>query len=236
MKKRNWIDFAKTGIYVPLYVYPINIGWNQWEIVIKSKLAHPSVPFLVVINPSNGAGGKKDNNYVNGINSLKSADITVIGYIYTGYGTRDIDIIKSEIGKYKDWYDVDGIMFDEMSNKTGHEKYYEILTSYTKSLGMRLTKGNPGTTVPASYTNAVDNFVIYENSGYPDLIRIQELHADYNKRNLSFVSYGITRLDTQYVIHASNYVGLMYITDSILPNPYDSIPSYFENLVSTLDN
>jgi hypothetical protein len=228
-------DFSKTGIYIPLYVYPANTGWHQWEILIRSKLAHPSVPFVVVINPSNGVGMNKDNNYVNGIKHLQSAGITVIGYVYTGYGTRDIDVVKLEIEKYRDWYDVDGIMFDEMSNKAGNETYYEILARHAKSNGMRLTKGNPGTLMPSSYTSTVDNFVIYENSGYPDLIRIKELHTDYNKKNLSFVSYGITILDTQYVIKAINYVGLMYITDCVLPNPYDSIPSYFENLVSILD-
>jgi len=208
---------------------------NQWDIVIKSKIAHPSVPFVVAINPSSGVGSYKDDNYVCGIKNLKATGIIVVGYVYTDYGSRDLDAVKSEISKYKKWYDVDGIMFDEMSNRVGYEMYYESLTSYAKSLGMKLTKGNPGTTVPSSYTSVVDNFVIYENSGFPSLASIKNLHVDYTRDNLSFVSYGVSKLDTQYVIHASNCVGLMYITDSVLPNPYDSIPSYFENLVSTLD-
>ena len=227
---------TKTGIYVPLYVYPGGNGMSHWEAVIKSKIAHPSVPFVVVINPSSGVGTKQDNNYVIGINNLKSSGITVIGYVYTNYGARNLDSLKSEIDKYKAWYNVDGIMFDEMSNKIGYELYYECLTSYAKSLGMKLTKGNPGTSVPPSYTSAADNFVIYENSGFPSLQWIKDLHTDYDKRELSFVSYGISRLDTQYILYASNCVGLMYITHNVLPNPYDSIPSYFEDLVSTLDN
>ena len=227
---------SRAGVYVPLYVYPGNSKWHQWEVVIKSKLAHPSVPFVVVVNPSNGVGNQKDDNYVNGICNLKSAGITVIGYIFTSYGSRELDSVKSEIRKYKEWYDVEGIMFDEMSNKTGYELYYETLTSYAKSLGMKLTKGNPGTTVPQSFTSAVDFFVVYENSGYPRLEQIKESHIGYSKKNLSFVSYGISQLDIQYVMHAANYVGMLYITNNVLPNPYDSIPSYFENLVSTLDS
>lgn len=209
---------------------------SQWEIVVKAKLAHSSVPFVVAINPSSGVGVHKDSNFVSGTNKLKAAKITVIGYVYTGYGTRDHDVIKSEITKYKEWYNLDGIMFDEMSNQIGYEMYYKSLTSYTKSLGMKFTKGNPGTNVPASYMDVVDNFVMYENHGYPNLSKLKDLHMDYDKKNLSFVSYGVSSLDTQYIIHASNCVGMMYITDNVMPNPYDSIPSYFENLVSALDN
>lgn len=225
----------KTGVYVPLYVYPGDTGMAQWQSVIKTKLAHPTVPFVVVINPSSGVGSHKESNYVNGINRLKEAQITVIGYVYTGYGKRDEDVVKKEITKYKKWYNLDGIMFDEMSNQIGYETYYKSLDNFAKSLGMKFTKGNPGTNVPSSYTDVVDNFVMYENSGYPDLSKLKTLHTDYDKKNLSFVSYGVAGLDAQYVIHATHCVGLMYITDNVLPNPYDSIPSYFENLVSILD-
>ena len=96
------------------------------------------MPFVVAINPSSGVASHKDSNFVSGTNKLKTAKITVIGYVYTGYGSRDHDVIESEITKYKEWYDLDGIMFEEISNQIGHTLYYKSPTSYTKSVGYEI--------------------------------------------------------------------------------------------------
>jgi hypothetical protein len=216
-------------------MYPGGTGWTHWQTVIDAKNAHPSVPFVAAINPSSGVGSSKNTAFVNGITKLKAADITVIGYVYTDYGSRDINAIKSEISKYKDWYNVDGIMFDEMSNKIGYESYYRSLTDYAKSIGMTFTKGNPGTDVPASFVGTVDNLSIREISGYPTMSQLAGWHTNYDKKNWSFVSYGVTNLDQALVTSASQYVGLMYITNDVLSNPYDTVPSYFPTLVATLD-
>ena len=54
-----------------------------------------------------------------------------------------------------------------MLNRIVYEMYYKSLTRYTKSLGMKFTKGNLGTNVPTSYMDVVDNFVMHENFGHP---------------------------------------------------------------------
>jgi len=226
---------STTGAYVPLYMYPGGTGWTHWQTVIDAKNAHPSVPFVASINPSSGVGSSKNTAFVTGITKLKAAGIIVIGYVYTDYGARDINVIKSEISKYKEWYSVDGIMFDEMSNKVGYESYYRSLTDYAKSIGMTFTKGNPGTDVPASFVGTVDNISMRETSGYPTISQLAGWHTNYDKKNWSFVSYGVTNLDQAFVSSASQYVGLMYITNDVLSNPYDTVPSYFPTLVATLD-
>lgn len=225
----------RTGVYVPLYSYPGTIGAVNWNAVAKAKLAHPSVPMIVCINPSNGAGSFKDDIFVNGINRLKSVGCIVIGYIYTSYGARNPGVIKDEITKYRSWYDLDGIMFDEMANRVGYEHYYRDLTTYAKSLGMKFVKGNPGTDVPPSFVNIMDNLAISEVSGYPSMSLLSGWHASYDKRNWSYVAYEITKIDLSVVMRSSQFVGLMYITNEMLPNPYSRIPPYFEELVSALD-
>lgn len=225
---------GRTGLYVPLYAYPEGVGWITWKTVINAKISHPSVPFVVTINPDNGAGSSKDNNFVDGINKLKEAGIVVLGYVYTNYGVRNNKLAKVEIRDYKTWYNVDGIMFDEMPNKAGFEDYYYDLNCFSKSLGMTFAKGNPGTDISSSYIGILDNLAIYETSGYPPITRLAGWHTNYNKANWSYCSYGITNLDSEYVRETSRYVGLLYITDDTPPNPYDVIPNYFENLVSIL--
>ncbi|MHB2036611.1 MAG: spherulation-specific family 4 protein, partial [Nitrososphaerales archaeon] len=67
-----------TGVMIPLYSYP----GSDWNVVEQAKLAHPSVPIVAIINPNNGPGGSQDPNYVAGVNNLRSAGVTVLGYVY----------------------------------------------------------------------------------------------------------------------------------------------------------
>ena len=191
---------------------------------------------LVAINPSSGVGSSKDNNFVNGINNLKSAGIKVIGYVYTSYGQRSPTVMQDEINKYKSWYGVDGIFFDEMSNSGGLEGYYSNINSYVHSTGMTFTMGNPGTDTSSSYVGTMDNIIIYERAGLPSVDSLKGWHTNHDKKNFSIIPYGVSSLDTQFINNVRDYVGWIYITNDGLPNPWDSLPSYFNNLVSALDS
>jgi hypothetical protein len=59
-------------------------------------------------------------------------------------------------------------------------------------------------------------------------------HSNYAKQNFSFVAYGVPSLDQTYITSAAKYVGYMYITDDNLPNPWDTLPPYLEQLVTIL--
>src|SRR5713226_9641864 len=154
---------SSTGVIVPLYSYP----GSYWTQVIQAKNAHPSVPIIAIINPNNGPGSSIDSTYTNSIQQLQSAGITVLGYVYTGYGSRSTSSAEADINTYNSWYHINGIFFDEMSNVSGNENYYSTLSSYVKSHGMTMTVGNPGTDTLSSYIGTVDNLVIYENPGLP---------------------------------------------------------------------
>ena len=147
------ISFAATsssGIVIPLYTYPTD---GSWAATFQARSAHPNVPIITVINPSNGPGGSSDLNYVQGVKNFQAAGIIVLGYVATGYASQLITSLESQISSYKNWYSVNGIMFDEMSSVQGNESYYSTLNTYVKSLGMTMTMGNPGTSVPSSYSH-----------------------------------------------------------------------------------
>lgn len=219
-----------TGVIVPLYVYP----GEEWGELIEIKNANPSVPVVAVINPDNGPGSSKDPNYVEGVQALKIAGIVVLGYAWTDYGDRSSSAVRSEIRKYDNWYSVDGIFFDAMSNLRGKLKYYNNLDNFTKDRGLALTVGNAGTDTRLIYIGSVDNIVIYENSGTPTLSFLGGWHDNHDKSNFSFVAYDENSLDESFVENATQHVGYMYITDDDLPNPYDSIPDYLSDLVSVI--
>ncbi|HXU94936.1 MAG TPA: spherulation-specific family 4 protein, partial [Candidatus Nitrosotalea sp.] len=96
---------SSTGVMVALYTYPD----GTWDTVAQAKSAHPSVPVVAIINPNNGPGSSRDANYVSGIQKLHAAGVVVLGYDATGYASRGISAVESDINTWKSLYSIDGI-------------------------------------------------------------------------------------------------------------------------------
>ena len=157
----------------------------------------------------------------------------VLGYIATGYGSNLLTTVESQALAYKNWYGVDGIMFDEMGNAVGQEAYYSALNLYVKSLGMTFTMGNPGTLVPHTFIGTLDALDIYESAGYPPISTLSQYSA-YPKTGFSMIAFGVP-LNVGFITAASPYVSWLWITNDSGGNPYDSLPSYFSAEVAALD-
>ena len=231
------ISFAATsnsGVVIPLYTYPTD---GSWAASLQAKKAHPNVPIIAIINPSDGPGGASDSNYVQGVKNFQAAGIIVIGYVATGYASHGMSDLDAQISRYKNWYSVNGIFFDEMANNQGNENYYSTLNTYVKSLGMTYTMGNPGTTTLKSYVGTLDSIIIYESAGTPSLSypASATFYPSYSKSNFGFLAYSVPSLDTSFETSTSTYVQWMYITNDGLSNPWDTLPSYFMNEVAALD-
>lgn len=220
-----------TGIVVPLYSYP----GPTWDELIKEKNAHESVPIIAIINPDSGPG-TEDPNYSTNVQNLQAAGITVLGYVYTDYAKRDASSVINEIDEYGKWYKVNGIFFDQMSNAHGNETYYGNLTKYVKSQGMNMTMGNPGIDTLPSYIGTVDNLSVYDNLGLPSISSLGGWHENFTKTDFSFASYGTPNINSTYIANATQYVQYLYITNSTLPNPFLALPSYFDDLLKTIEN
>lgn len=221
-----------TGVIIPLYTYPTSPTWQE---VIQAKIANPPVPVMAVINPNSGPGGAQDQNYVGGINSLRSAGVIVLGYVHTSYAQRSLSSVEADIALYQKWYNVTGIFFDEMSNAIGNENYYSSLNTYAKSLGYTMTVGNPGASVPESYVGTLNVLCIYENQGLPSTSGLLNWTGGNGKQNFATISYGVSSFNSSLESAVSSYVGWIYITSAGLPNPYNMLPSYFSSEVATLN-
>ena len=228
---------AKAGLYVPLYTYPTSSTWNT---VITTRQKYPSVPMIVAVNPSNGVG-TQDTNYTNGINKLKAAGIKVIGYIYTQWAdsTRPLyrtpSALKIEIDKWKSWYNVDGIFYDEMSTVVGKESFYKDLTDYVKAQGMTITMGNPGTDTKSSYIGTADILLTFESGRFPTDLELKPTwHTNYDKKNFGIIPYNVP-FDANFIAKAVQAVGWIYTTnDGADGNAWNSLPTYFDQLVASL--
>ncbi len=220
-----------AGVIVPLYSYP-GSGWNP---LIQEKYAYPAVSVVAVVNPANGPGTHTDPNYASWIDKLKAAGITVIGYVYTSYGTRSVSSVETDASRYKSMYGVSGVFLDQMTNVPGHEFYYSSVTSYAHSLGLWLVVGNAGLSVPTSYMGTVDKIIVYENTGIPSLSTLNKAMAARPSSGFAVVSYGVSGFSSSSVALLANYGSLVYVTQLGLPLPYSAVPSYYSTLVADLN-
>jgi hypothetical protein len=120
-----------------------------------------------------------------------------------------------------------------MAATVGLESYYAGLTAYAKSHGFDFTIGNPGSDSRASYVGTVDVMLIYESDGLPTATRLAGWHATYDKKNFGIIPYAVS-MDTAFVQAAKQAVGYIYLQNDTLPNPWDTVPSYFGALVAEL--
>lgn len=222
---------SRTGLLIPLYVPP----GPAWEALARSKAAHPAVPMIAVVNPASGPGAVVAAGYPEAIRALQSRGIRVIGYVATGYGRRPPGKVEKEIDLWRGGYGVDGIFFDEMSTDPRLRDHYAGLDAHARSRGARLTAGNPGAQTSAVYAGVVDILVLYEGEGTPALPLPGGWPAWLDPGSISILAHGVRTIDRKFLDGARGRVGYLYLTDDRLPNPWDSLPSYFPELASALD-
>lgn len=116
----------------------------------KRLTKYPQVQFLVIVNPNSGPGNNTlgtDANFIREIPRLNSyANVRTIGYVRTGWTTRDIDIVLSEVSTYASWsnstyssgpisYELSGIFFDEAPNNytTNGQTYMNRIDQFVKT-------------------------------------------------------------------------------------------------------
>ena len=217
---------------VPLYSYPTE---SPWSAIASAKLAHPSVTVTAIVNVDNGPGTAVDSAFTSGIRTLTTAGIIVIGYVYTSYGARATAIVKADVDAWREFYPaISGIFFDEESNTNGTDAYYRDLGTYVKSNGMTLTVGNPGTDTTSAYINALDVTFIYETAGLPSATMLTNWRSRYPLKGVGVIPYA-ANLDLAWMQQARSAVGYIYVTNDDLPNPWDTLPSYFSNLLAALE-
>jgi len=220
-------------ISIPAYFYPGSI----WDQAISGA---PATAFMTM-NPSNGVGESIDSEYVEVVANAQQAGVMVLGYVYTDYGNRSSSIVKSEIDQYKEWYHIDGIFLDEVSSHSEDLPYYQDLYDYILSTPAgnpmgTFVKINPGTVPDEEYMQVADIVVVFEDD-----------FSSYETRTFPdwiLTNYPSTRFEHLVIntppdkfLHAwdlsrERNAAWVYITDDDLDNPWDSLPSYWDDEVT----
>lgn len=234
-----------TGVLIPMYIYPSSAYSNaDYNGLIALARKYRNVPLIAVINNSNGPGASQDGNFTVVITRMRAAGIIVCGYIDTNYRAVTAASVESQIDTWLSFYPaIDGLFFDQQDNDASSASltYYSAVTTYAHNKGLYPIISNPGTPLLGDYYAAglPDIYCIHENSSYPSEATLEGDYAggnaDYPWDRRAVLVYNQTALSPAQLAIIRKYAGWVYVTTDNLPNPWDSLPSYLESLISNLD-
>lgn len=240
-----------TGLLVPLYIYPANIHTNAaYNRLIDLKLSHPRVPVWAIMNPASGPGKAVDANYTKAIDRLRGAGIITIGYVSTEYGKREAKAVTGDLDIWQKLYPkIQGAFFDEMNYEDTpaaverQQKYRRAATER----GMWPTVANPGTATPERFFagDAADVIVVHEGLDYPTEAALKGDYfggyADYPPWTRCVLMHTRPKFEPAEFARIKKYSRWVYVTEDVFrdvktDNPWDSLPTYLDNLFETLDH
>jgi hypothetical protein len=228
-------------ILIPLYIYP---NWYDpanyvWDDVAT---ANSQTPIVAIINPNNGPTSPPNSDYIQGLNDLQAGDVKIIGYVRTDYTNTPLATVKADIDIYANEYSswLSGIFFDEASNNAGDIPYYDEIYDYARAItGFDTVVINPGTGTDEGYfsTPATNIGVIFETYGSNWAGHIPASYVqNYDRNRFAMLAHEVTSsatMQSHIDLAVSRNFGYVYITDDmLLPNPWDSLPSYWTTEVS----
>lgn len=224
---------ARMGIVVPAYFYPGGEGLKHWNTLIESDRG--DVPITVIVNPASGPGVKVDPAYTTVLNRAKKRGLKLIGYVSTSYGKRPREEVLADLPTWLRFYpQVQGYFFDEQaSDASKAEVYAEYYTAAHEKIPGALVVNNPGVPCAEQYVNqpAADMFCIFEHhQGY------YQFHPPAWTRTHpkgKFLALGYAETDAEGMRKfvkktAADGIGNVFVTEDKLPNPWDSMPKYWD--------
>jgi hypothetical protein len=229
---------AELEIVVPAYFYPS--PGSDWTDLNASA---SKVRITAIMNVFNGPGSSPDSNYVAAVNSFRAAGGRVIGYVHSSYTDRPLQQVLNDIDRYDNWYNIDGIFVDEMANMGPAERlnYYEDIYDHVKAIDPNWeVMGNPGTTTLEQYLTwpTADRLMVFENVGssYPGYTP-SSWNFNYDRSafiHLVHTEPSQANMLSHLTLAVQNNAGGIYVTDDVLPNPWDRLPNYWTQLVNAV--
>ena len=241
----------RTGLLVPMYVYPADIHKNRaYNRLIDLKRQYETVPIWVIVNPASGPGKEVDGNYTKAIDRLLGAGCVVLGYVTTSYGKRPAADVQKDIDRWLTMYPrIQGIFFDEMiyEDSAAGSKYQAALSQYAHDAGCWPTVANPGADTPGRYfaADAADVIVIHEGGSLPKEERLKGDYfggySDYPPFTRAILIYSQRQIDRAAIRMMRKYVRWIYVTeaeyrqgDPKASNPWDRLSMHLEEMCRQL--
>jgi hypothetical protein len=245
-----------VGIIVPSYFSPGTGGpggvGDGWAAMTS---AASQLPIIAVLNPNSGPlPGPADPNFTSAMTNLENASGKVVAYVFTDNGDTPLATVESQMSTYISQYGslIDGFYLDGMSVTPSTLSYYQSLDSYAKGLNSSYTViGNPGQPFlngvsPADYLSTADILDLFEGpntapapgdpgfNDYPYGLNWFESYPSSRFTNTIYDTPTASDMTADVAQAAALNAGYVYVTDQTIPNPYDQLPSYWDQEVAAI--
>jgi Spherulation-specific family 4 len=220
---------GRTRIAVPAYFHP---SWApaDWAWLCRSRPRPPAD--VVVINPDSGIGRRADTGYGAVVKRLREVGVTVAGYVDTAYGRRLAEHVIDEALAYRSVYELDAIFLDQVSADRSGLTYYQHLSTRLAAAHMHLIL-NPGTAPVPEYLDLADVVVTFEGA-WETYRALSPTPALRGARAATWHLVHSTPPEQQEQVLQRVYrhrADLVYITDAMMPNPWDRLPTRWSSLL-----
>ncbi|MBL8301852.1 MAG: hypothetical protein JNM26_03680, partial [Ideonella sp.] len=243
-------------VIVPAYTFP-GVGNPAWASIYNSIRAKDALVFNVIIKQADTLYGTVDPAYLAAAQRVRAEGGRVIAHLPTdgARGVPTVDALKAAIDAYlRDYGDtLGGFFLDNMTTTGTSLDHYREVYAYIKGKSTALGVFGNVRRVPADETflQAADVLVTSEGNAasYLQALATTDFPAwiyRYPHHGFALLAQDVATCSAMQSLVQSartpkSNTGMLYITnDTAGPNgtllPYDTLPSYWELLVSTLDS
>jgi Spherulation-specific family 4 len=205
-------------IAVPAYFWP----GGYWDNLISA--AGPVK--IAVVNIDSGPGWAKEPAFAATFDRARAAGVELVGYTYTSYGRRPSADVLADAKKYRDWYGITSVFLDETPEQCGSLAYYDNIYKTLHPFGGRVII-NPGQSVDECYVSTADTIVNFEGHvndylGWNPASWVQR----YPSNKFWHIVYAAQTPNLTPALNKAREAnsGYLYLTDDIMPNPFDRLP------------
>ena len=226
----------RLRVAVPAYVEPGSAEWSGFSAGAGSGGG------LVILNPNSGPGSTRSDAWAAAVDSAHASGALVLGYVATGYMGRDPDEIDGDVIQYTTWYGVDGIFFDEVSGPETCDlavSWYGVraANAHAKLPAGGLVALNPGLISCEAYLDSADIVVVAEDDWkVVNQFAPESWMTNYAPSRFWFLAYDVppSSLGMAVASVRSWNLGWVFLTDDLLPNPWDELPTFWDEEVAAV--
>ncbi|MEZ0094345.1 spherulation-specific family 4 protein [Streptacidiphilus sp. EB129] len=145
------------ALLVPAYMHP-GAEPGPWRALPASAASLAGV----ILNPASGPDLRPRPEFQEVAAALRDARVPVLGYVDTAYGRRGHHEVTREVAAHREWYQVDGVFFDQVSADADLLAHYRRLAIAARSLDALRIVLNPGTHPDDGYAGIADLVITFE--------------------------------------------------------------------------
>jgi hypothetical protein len=225
-------------VLLPAYFYPAAGGLKHWENLLT---AAGMIPITAIVNPASGPGKAVDPNYTKVVQQAAKAGVRLVGYVSTRYGKRSLADVRADMTLWLKFHpELQGFFLDEQASSPEFVDHYVALYEHArKTVKEAFVVTNPGTLCSREFFTrpAADLICLFENEkGFDGFTRpawSEKLPAD-RFAALPHTAAGAERMRSLIRQAVEKKFGFAYVTDAGLPNPWDRLPTYWDDEVAAI--